>query len=142
MKPVTIFQKDLKMNLEPIIKQLLELEREATPGDWEPCLGSGNNECTAIHFIGNKEHPFGLMVCDLIPDYMLSDAHKKDLEFKNDNMAFLIQSRNNLKPILESWLKMRVILKRVVKSGCDPIDQDNCLACDAKDALGEESKSE
>ena len=77
-------------NHPPIsLDELKRVASEATPGPWGPCLGSGNNEMTAIHFEGNDDHPYGLMVCDLIPDYMLEDAHKKDLEYKPANMKYL-----------------------------------------------------
>lgn len=42
-----------------------------------------------------------------------------------------------------SWLisrieKLEAFIGRVQKTSCDPIDQNNCLACDAKQVLEED----
>lgn len=73
------------------LREAREIAERATPGPWTPCLGSGGIEMTAIHFEGNEEHPNGLIVCDLIPDYMLLPQYAKDLEFKPANMRYLEQ---------------------------------------------------
>ncbi len=89
--------------MTPLEKWMGEVEgrlSKATPGPWLPCLGSGNIECTAIHFEGNNEHPNGLMVCDFVPDYMLKTAFKKDLEFKPYNMLLIENAPTDLKKAL------------------------------------------
>lgn len=80
-------------NLTALLSKVDELDKAATPKPWTPCLGSGNNECTALHYEGNQQYPFGLFVCDLIPDWALDDKYKADLEFKPANMDFIASSR-------------------------------------------------
>jgi hypothetical protein len=89
-------------SLSEYLQAKRKLCEAATPGPWEPCLGSGNHEMTAIHFVGDEQNPFGLMVCDLIPDYMLEPMHTKDLEYKPGNMDFIADARTTMPKLLDA----------------------------------------
>lgn len=102
---------------ETWLKSQREILAAATKGPWEPCLGSGNDECTAIHFEGNKENPYGLFVCDLVPDWALDEKYKKDLEYKPANMEFIAQVRTEHARALLIIEKLREALEVVDKYG-------------------------
>lgn len=95
------------MSLERMLLAIKERAEKATPGPWGPCIGSGNNECTAISFEGNEQHPYGLLVCDLVPDWALDDKYRADLEYKPANMDFIINARTDIPKLLAVIAKLR-----------------------------------
>lgn len=135
------------------ISELERLERAATPGPWEPCLGSGNNECTAIHWAGDDHNPFGIFVCDLVPDWLLEKKYAADLKWKPANMEFLAASRNAL-PELIAALRLAVgALKHTYcPGGAAPVisdtgeflrwDPHRCCRCDALAEIGKKIRWE
>ena len=71
---------------ESDLEALQKLCDEATPGPWEPCLGSGTHRCTGI------KSESGVMVCDVQPDYFIEHVsqappierradHQPDVDF-------------------------------------------------------------
>lgn len=53
-------------------EEVARFDREATPGPWEACLGSGHNVCTALNAPpqGRGSHP---LVADFAPDYFADE---------------------------------------------------------------------
>lgn len=83
---------------------------KASPGPWMPCLGSGNCEMTALHFEGTSEQPVPLMVCDLVPDWMLDERYAPSLAFKPANMNLLENLHSDLRFLLDENRRMREAL--------------------------------
>lgn len=90
--------------LKAKIQEGFDLADRATPGPWEACLGSGLHECTAIHFVGNEQYPYGLFVCDLLPDWVMEKKYKPDIEFKAPNMEFIVDARTRVPALSRALL--------------------------------------
>lgn len=71
--------------LTTFLASVRERLSKATPGPWMPCLGSGNNECTGI--LAEQVGMFGKVICDLLPDYILKDAPKRDISGDRELIA-------------------------------------------------------
>lgn len=113
--------------LESYLQEVKERAEKAAPGSWMACLGSGQNECTAISFEGNAKYPNGIFICDLIPDYVLEGAYKEDLKFKVGNMDFIIHSRTDI-PKLLAMLEIAVEgLKNLNSKRCKA---ERCACCE------------
>jgi hypothetical protein len=114
---------------------------KATPGPWEPCLGSGFHECTAIHFEGNDRYPYGLFVADLLPDWIMEDKYKEDIQYKSGNMGFITHAANNGPHLAETLLKLVECVRCYEKAlkaecACDPDGHSTCDACEARAEVG------
>lgn len=92
---------------EPTSEQLAEWERlaaEATPGPWEPCLGSGTHRCTGV------KSETGVMVCDVQPDYFIEQpSQAPPIERRADHQPDIdfISAARTAVPALLAALKAR-----------------------------------
>lgn len=90
------------------IEELEKLEREATPGEWEVRLGSGNHMCTML--VGNaqtKEDPQRkeCSVADFFPDWFAKEGDGR--ESHGPDMNFVAALRNAAPALLAAakcWL--------------------------------------
>lgn len=81
----------------------LDIAEKATQSPWEPCIGSGNSEMTALSH-QEQEGSGTEFVCDFLPDWALGQSPRKE-----HNMWFVMQSRlmvpelaNRLKRAIEA----------------------------------------
>lgn len=104
---------------------IIELSEKATPGPWNPSLGSGNIELTALC------NDNGEFVCDFVPDWALGFELKR----KNDNMDFISEARNSAIEIAAAYLAMQKTLKDIIHAHHNPYVTKNMLAEYARDVL-------
>jgi hypothetical protein len=76
--------------LDKYLASVKERAEAATPGPWEPCIGSGNCEMTALSH-QEQEGPGTEFVCDLLPDWALDLSPRKA-----ENMEFIAHARTDV----------------------------------------------
>jgi hypothetical protein len=92
------------------LSELERLDREATPGPWEVCLGSGTLRCTAV-----KSAVTDQLVADVQPDYFLEHGTQSlPIERRADHqpdMDFIAASRSAIPRLLAEVRELRAALR-------------------------------
>lgn len=117
-----------KTNILDLAKQTKTLAEKATPGPWEPCIGSGNCEMTALSH-QEQEGPGTEFVCDLLPEWAIQQSPRK-----SENMDFIAHSRTAAPQLADAVIETVEMLK--CKCTCHESDYQDCAVCQLLTKLG------
>ena len=96
----------------------------ATDGEWDFCLGSGGNLCTAVYAMVNGVHQF---ICDCWTDYMVANDNKNGVERDHvPDMDFIAHARTDLPAAIENGQRLRDELIKVWAHRPQSIEDAEC----------------
>ena len=100
--------------------RLRALLAAATPGPWDPCLGSGHNRCTALR------SEYGGLLCDFQPDWFLAEGYDRRRDYQPD-MDLVVAAVNALPALLDEREEAEAALRGSQEALQYVVDENNAL---------------
>lgn len=107
------------VTLSSRLKKISDRLDAATPGPWIACLGSGNNECTAV-----MSEFTGTVIADLLTDYMLKENPEKVI---HADLKLIAHAPTDLRKLIECVKVLSAALEYVDDKRKADCLEKNCM---------------